>query len=251
MKNKLLIGGLLTSILFANAPVVDAMGNATVEFTGNNNVTIGETFTVYMNVTNINDTYDGVVSLGGNLSFDESKIEYISSKGVETPYLFQINEDYGYKIAGLDFTLDNGIRETLTVYEFTFKALEEGNTTITLANAKLTDSQSYIDTTVLAKEINIVEKEEIIIEEIKTVENKQETTEKETETVDKTIEVENKIEKETETVNEEVKEEEKIENNEEQLQQTQPEKVKETENFVEKIQKVFNELFEKLRNLFK
>ena len=137
---------------------VYAIGNATVSFDSDNTINVGDTFTVKMNVSNINDTYDGIVSMGGNLSFDNTKIEYVSSKGIDTPYLFQINEDYNYRIAGLDFTLDNGIKNNLTVYEFTFKALTEGNTNITFTNAKLTDSKDYINTTVISKQIKIISK---------------------------------------------------------------------------------------------
>lgn len=245
MKNKFIIGTVLASTLLMTTSV-EAMGNAKVEFTSNNNIQVGDTFTVSMSVTDINDTYDGIVSLGGNLSFDSTMVEYISSKGIETPYLFQINEDYGYKIAGLDFTLDNGIRETLTVYEFTFKALKEGNTTITLTNVKLTDSKDYINTTVLGKEI-IIEKEETIITETPIVETKTETPNtKETSTV-KVVEtkIENKIEKKVN--DEEIKEE--IQSIEEVKQVVAVKQEK--ENFMETIQKVFNDLINQLRNLFK
>lgn len=249
MKNKLLVGGLLTTMLFTNAPVVDAMGTASVEFTGNNNITVGDAFTVYMNVTNIKDTYDGVVSLGGRLSFDETKLEYISSKGVEAPYLFQMNEDC-YKIAGLDFTLDNGIRETLTVYEFTFKALEEGNTTITLNEAKLTDSKDYIDTTVIAKEITI-EKEEII-ETTPILEEKIETSKKEEIKTNEVVEVKEEIKEEKTEIIEEPKEEvtENIESVTNEEIETVFEPVEE-ESLIERIQKVITDLVTALSKLFK
>ena len=240
MKNKLLVGGLLTTMLFSATPVA-AMGNATVEFTGNNNITVGETFKVYMNVTDIKDTYDGVVSLGGRLSFDESKVEYVSSKGVEAPYLFQMNEDC-FKIAGLDFTLDNGIRETLTVYEFTFKALEEGNTTITLTEAKLTDSKDYIDTLVLSKEITI-EPEKIIVEEI--VETKVENTKKEEIKTNAVV----KVKEEKTEVKEEIKETIIIETIEEEIKEV--EIVEKQETIIEKIQKVFTDFIKTLSKLFK
>ena len=164
MKNKLIIGTVLTGMLLGASPV-EAMGNAKVEFTSRDNIQVGDTFTVSMSVKDINDTYDGVVSLGGNLSFDSTMVEYVSAKEVDAPYDFQINEDYGYKLAGLDFTLDNGIRENVTVYEFTFKALQEGNTTITLVDARLTDSQDYINTVVLGKDITISLKEEVVVKE--------------------------------------------------------------------------------------
>lgn len=157
MKKKIFLTMAVVGALSLTSPVY-AIGNATVSFDSNNTINVGDTFTVKMNVSNINDTYDGIVSMGGNLSFDNTKIEYVSSKGIDTPYLFQINEDYNYRIAGLDFTLDNGIKNNLTVYEFTFKALTEGNTNITFTNAKLTDSKDYINTTVISKQIKIISK---------------------------------------------------------------------------------------------
>lgn len=157
MKKKIFLTMAVVGALSLTSPVY-AIGNATVSFDSDNTINVGDTFTVKMNVSNINDTYDGIVSMGGNLSFDNTKIEYVSSKGIDIPYLFQINEDYNYRIAGLDFTLDNGIKNNLTVYEFTFKALTEGNTNITFTNAKLTDSKDYINTTVISKQIKIISK---------------------------------------------------------------------------------------------
>lgn len=160
MKKNLALGLItLGSIIFT--PIVNAQGNATIEFRNNSNIQVGDTFTVEMIVTDVIGTYDGVVSMGGNLSFDKEIIKYISSEATTKPYLFQINEDYNYKIAGLDFTLNNGIKEDTVVYTFTFEALKEGTTEITLLNQKLTDSQSYINTNVVAKNIMIENKEGI------------------------------------------------------------------------------------------
>ena len=241
MKNKMLIG-LMTLGLLGSTTSVYAMGNATVSFDSNNTVNVGDTFTVKMNVEDIIDTYDGVVSMGGNLSFDNTKIEYISSKGIENPYQFQINEDYNYKIAGLDFTLDNGIKNNLTVYEFTFKALEEGNTTITLTNAKLTDSKEYINTNVVSKEINIV--------------NKAETNEKviEVKPIIKTklVDTKNETKNNTETKinNDEVK---KIETT--TITQTNNQATKETnsqeKNIIEKVVNNLTNFFNKILSLLK
>lgn len=245
MKNKMIVGTILTGMLFMATPV-EAMGNAKVEFLANDKIQVGDTFTVSMSVTDIKDTYDGIVSMGGNLSFDSNMVEYVSSKGIETPYLFQMNEDYNYKIAGLDFTLDNGIRDTLTVYEFTFKALQEGNTTITLTNAKLTDSDSYIDTVVLGKEIEIGKKEEEIEEPIQNqtivytvpeVVKTEEVKMDEPTTVNTSLPMESTI---TEEQNIVVLEEQKIE-----------EVKKENKTFVQKVKQIVNDLFSKLRNLFK
>lgn len=252
MKNKIIVGTVLTTALLVTTPV-EAKGNASIEFISNDKIQVGETFTVKMNVTDIEDTYDGIVSMGGNLSFDSSKIEYISSKGIETPYLFQINEDYDYKIAGLDFTLDNGIRETLTVYEFTFKAIEEGNTTITLKNAKLTDSQDYIDTIVFEKEVKIIpEIEENIVTEQQSLEIPEIISEK-VNTTNQSYRDEVKVndtkvlETEEEIISQEAKKDEKVENIEtEELKLN-----KETETLIERIQKVISNIFLNFKKLFK
>lgn len=242
MKNKILLG-VMTLGLLGSTTSVYAMGNATVSFDSNNTVKVGDTFTVKMNVEDITDTYDGVVSMGGNLSFDNTKIEYISSKGIETPYQFQINEDYNYKIAGLDFTLDNGIKNNLTVYEFTFKALEEGNTTITLTNAKLTDSKEYINTNVVSKEINIINKKE----EKQTPANIKPVvkTELENTKVENKIETETKVEVETN----------KTETKEEIVVALPDNKIntntKKEENVIEKVINNITNFFSKILNLFK
>lgn len=242
MKNKILLG-VMTLGLLGSTTSVYAMGNATVSFDSNNTVKVGDTFTVKMNVEDITDTYDGVVSMGGNLSFDNTKIEYISSKGIETPYQFQINEDYNYKLAGLDFTLDNGIKNNLTVYEFTFKALEEGNTTITLTNVKLTDSKEYINTNVVSKEINIINKKEEkqAPANIKPVVK----TELENTKVENKIETETKVEVETN----------KTETKEEIIVALLDNKIntntKKEENVIEKVINNITNFFSKILNLFK
>lgn len=242
MKNKILLG-VMTLGLLGSTTSVYAMGNATVSFDSNNIVKVGDTFTVKMNVEDITDTYDGVVSMGGNLSFDNTKIEYISSKGIETPYQFQINEDYNYKIAGLDFTLDNGIKNNLTVYEFTFKALEEGNTTITLTNAKLTDSKEYINTNVVSKEINIINKKE----ETQAPANIKPVIKNELENT----KVENKIETETKVEVETNKTETKEEIIVALLDNKINTNTKKEENVIEKVINNITNFFSKILNLFK
>ena len=252
MKKKFMIGTILTGILLATAPV-KAMGNATVTFTGNNNIKVGETFTVTMNVTDIENTYDGVVSMGGNLSFDNTKLEYVSSKEVNAPYQFQINEGYNYRIAGLDMTLENGIYNTTAVYEFTFKALEEGNTTVTFENAKLTDSQDYINTSVISKEI-IIEKEILPVTQ-KTVEV--------TPVVIETPEVETVVTPvvkeviETPTIKEDIVIEEtkvettKLEETIEVKEETKIEVIEIKESFIVKAQKLFSGFISKFKKLFR
>ena len=111
MKNKLLLGIISTSILLSSTNAYALTGNATVDFTGDNIVNVGDTFKVYMNIKDVSGTTDGIISLNGNLAFDTDMIEYVSSNIGNAPYLFQISEEASYKIAGLDFTLENGILE--------------------------------------------------------------------------------------------------------------------------------------------
>ena len=55
MKNKILVG-LMTIGLLSSTTSVYAMGNATVSFNSDDTVTVGDTFTVKMNVEDIKDT---------------------------------------------------------------------------------------------------------------------------------------------------------------------------------------------------
>lgn len=243
MKKRFMIGTALIGLMLSASPV-EAMGNATVTFSGNNNVKVGETFTVSMNVSDIKDTYDGVVSMGGNILFDNTKLEYISSREVNAPYQFQTNKisEGNYKLAGLDMTLANGIYNTTTVYEITFKAIDEGNTSITLNDARLTDSQSYIDTAVITKNISIEKEEPVVIENITPV--KENVIVKQT--VNNNVEKVEKVEKETkveEVINKPVKVE-KI--NVEVKEVTQ-----EKETIFKKAQNLFSNFLSQIKNLFR
>ena len=250
MKNKILIG-LMTIGLLSSTTSVYAMGNATVSFNSDDTVTVGDTFTVKMNVEDIKDTYDGVVSMGGNLSFDNTKIEYISSKGIDTPYKFQINEDYNYKIAGLDFTLENGIKDNLTVYEFTFKALQEGTATITLTNAKLTDSNDYIAANVVTKEIDIIQKNKN--EELKNIEIPAINTESIKNEKEIKVEPENEINLNTEKENTEIVKQEEVESKKEEKNTIVSHQVttQKEKSLIEKITKSVTNFFQQILNLFK
>lgn len=250
MKNKILVG-LMTIGLLSSTTSVYAMGNATVSFNSDDTVTVGDTFTVKMNVEDIKDTYDGVVSMGGNLSFDNTKIEYISSKGIDTPYQFQINEDYNYKIAGLDFTLENGIKDNLTVYEFTFKALQEGTTTITLTNAKLTDSNDYIATNVVTKKVDIIQKNKN--EELKNIEIPVINTESIKNEKEIKVEPENEINLNAEKENTEILKQEEVESKKEEKNTIVSHQVttQKEKSLIEKITESVTNFFQQILNLFK
>ncbi len=164
MKKGLLLGTIATGFLFSQNSVFALTGNANVELNGNDKANVGETFEITMNINNIQDVKNGIVSFEGNLDFDSDTIEFIGADVASEPYEFYINEDYNYKLAGLDLTLASGIVDNTKIYTFTFKALKEGNTTVTVKNYKLTNTDDYVNATVIPKTV-VIEKEETIVEE--------------------------------------------------------------------------------------
>lgn len=143
--------------MFMNILTAQAAPSATVGFSGNSTVSVGSNITITMYVSNVVDTTGGIVSVGGNLSFDSEYLEYVSGTGTSSPYTFQINPSANYIIAGLDTTLSNGITGSsqTKVFTFVFKAKKQGTTQVTLTNAKLSDVSSKIGATVSPKTITI------------------------------------------------------------------------------------------------
>lgn len=144
----------LICLVFSFVSTVCA-ASATVGFSGNSTVVVGNTITIKMYLSNISDADGGIVSVGGNLNFDSEYLEYVSGTGITSPYMFQINTSANYIIAGLDTTLSNGIKNQTTVFTFVFKAKKEGTTQITLTNAKLSDVSNKISASVNPKVITI------------------------------------------------------------------------------------------------
>ena len=149
---------LLLISCFGGITDVFAASTAKVEFNGNSSVSVGSNITVNLKVTSVNsdqESYNGVVSLAGYLSFDSTYLEYVSATPATSPYAFSINKNNNYKIAGMDFSGSNGIKSSTVVFTFVFKALKAGTTQVTLTNAKLTDSTFQYTTSVVPKNITI------------------------------------------------------------------------------------------------
>lgn len=158
MKNKIMkrISYYLIAIicLFAYTGNIHAAGSASVGFTGNNSAPKDSNISIKLTVSNITGTNGGITSMGGYLTFDSSYLQYVSGTGISDPYTFQINKA-NYKIAGLDTTLDNGIKDTTSVFTFVFKALKTGSTNISFTQGKLTDASSVVTTSYTSKSITI------------------------------------------------------------------------------------------------
>ena len=89
MKNKFIF---LFIVFFMMSVPVEAMGTAKIEFLSEDEIKVGDIFTVDMQLSEIQDTYRGVVSLEGRLSFNSEMLELLSFEGIKEPYRFQMNQ---------------------------------------------------------------------------------------------------------------------------------------------------------------
>ena len=158
MKNKIVLG-LIAITLLSSTPInVYAVGSASVNFKSEDTVTVGNNIKVYMSIEEVEDANNGIVGVGGKLIFDNEKLEFVEANLVDAPYDFWFNPKSN-KLAGLDFTFENAINKDTKIYEFTFKAIATGTTTITLEEAELSDSKpSILNSNVYGKEIVILER---------------------------------------------------------------------------------------------
>lgn len=158
MKNKIVLGLIAITLLLSTPLNVYAVGSASINFRSEDTVTVGNNIKVYMSIEDVEDANNGIVGVGGKLIFDNEKLEFVEANLVDAPYDFWFNPKSN-KLAGLDFTFENAINKDTKIYEFTFKAIATGTTTITLEEAELSDSKtSILNSIVYGKEIVILEK---------------------------------------------------------------------------------------------
>ena len=195
----------------AVAPTVVSAQSANVAIVGENSVYQDDMITLNVKVNNINDVKDGVVAVGGDIMYDPNYLTLVDTIATSNPYKFDGNliKDGNYRIAGVDFTMENGINTDTVVYSIVFKSVKAGNTTISFENAELVNTDAEcIEGSTTSKVLEILEKE---------VENKEVTTttiavEKTTDNKEEVKEVKT-AKKETKTV-ETTKDETKVENKE-------------------------------------
>ena len=151
----------LASVALLTSPLdALALGTTTVKVDGPKTAKVNDTIQVNVKLEDIKDTIGGIVAFGGKLDYNNEYLEYVGSTKSNTNYDFMINEKI-LKIAGMDFTLENGIKDNATVYTFTFKVLKEGNTTVNFVEPDAVDTDtSDVTATVLPLNINI-NKEEV------------------------------------------------------------------------------------------
>ena len=157
MKNKIFAGALVGLLSIPMA--VNAAGVSTVKFEGQNSVNVGDEFTVNMVLDNIEGTNNGVVAFGGYIDYDKNVLELVSTSQADAKYEVLINNRIN-KIAAIDYTLTNGIKERTNVYTMKFKAIGEGNSAITLTDGEVEDSTDEISFNVL--ELNVNSKKAVV-----------------------------------------------------------------------------------------
>ena len=194
MKKKLFAGALVG--LMSIPMVVNAAGVSTIKFEGSNTVNVGDEFTVNMVIDNIDGTNNGIVAFGGYINYDKNVLELVSTSQADNKYEVLINRNIN-KIAALDYTLANGIKERTNVYTMTFKAIGEGNSAITLTDGEVEDSTDEISFNVL--ELNVNSKKAVV----ETTTNTTTVSYEEPKNIENTVEEEkdNKIEDIKNTIN--------------------------------------------------
>ena len=165
MKKGIFVGALVT--LLCVPSYAYAKGSANVRFEGNTNVNVNDEFKVNMVIDNVNEAEGGIVGYAGYIKYDNSILEIVDAKSANN-YFDVYKNDSINKIIGIDMTLNHGITSKTNVYEITFRGIKEGNTTIYLKDADLSDRDANIvDATVegLNVNVNVVKP---AIEEVKT-----------------------------------------------------------------------------------
>lgn len=235
MKKSIFTGALITLLCIPSYAY--AKGSANVRFEGNRNITVGDEFKVNMVIDNISEAEGGVVAFSGYVSYDKDLLEIVDAKSANEYFDVVRNKNID-KIVGLDYSLTNGINNKGTVYEITFRGLNEGNTTITLRDAELCDKKAEfldVNTNGLNVTINKIEEEIVNNPDLKAEEK-----------VVNTVKKEEKVETPEEVI------EEDIENKEEIVVKETVKKTKKTvkntakgNKFTNFFKNLFNKIFKK------
>lgn len=231
MKKGIFVGALVT--LLCVPSYAYAKGSANVRFEGNTNVNVNDEFKVNMVIDNVSEAEGGIVGYAGYIKYDNSILEIVDAKSANN-YFDVYKNDSINKIVGIDMTLNHGITSKTNVYEITFRGIKEGNTTIYLKDADLSDRDAnIIDATVEGLNVN-VNAVKPAIEEVKTEVKPSYTV--------------NKVEK-VET--QEVVVKETIENKEENKEVKTTKKVvkktkKQEKNLLKLVSKFFKKIFKKV-----
>ena len=230
MKKGIFVGALVTLLCIPSYAY--AKGTATVEFTGNKSVNVGDEFKVNMVIDNVTDAEGGIVGYAGYIKFDDSVLEIVDAKTANNYFDVYKNDNIN-KIVGIDMTLNHGITSRTAVYEITFRGIGEGNTTVTMTGADLSDRDANeVDANVngLNVTINAVKP---VVEEVKPIYTVQK--EEKTQTQETVVE-------ETTEIKEETVEQKEVKTTKKVAKKTK----KQEKNLLKIVSKFFKKIFKKV-----
>ena len=234
MKKGIFVGALVT--LLCVPSYAYAKGSANIKFEGNTNVNVNDEFKVNMVIDNVSEAEGGIVGYAGYIKYDNSILEIVDAKSANN-YFDVYKNDSINKIVGINITLNHGITSKTNVYEITFRGIKEGNTTIYLKDADLSDRDANeIDANVngLDVTINAVKP---VVEEVKTEVKPRYTVNK----VEK-VETQEVVVEETAEIKEETVEQKEVKTTKKVAKKTK----KQEKNLLKIVSKFLKKIFKKV-----
>ena len=145
-------------LLFGILGTVKAAGSVSASFSGSSSVTVGNTVSLNINLSNVQGSADGkAYSFGGYVTYDPQYLQYQSFTGgsgwTGTPGTANNGR---IKIATVDYTLSQGVSSG-TVGTIKFKALKAGNTNVSMNTIEATDQEKNLTVNFSGKSIAINE----------------------------------------------------------------------------------------------
>lgn len=160
MKKNLLNKIILSGALLLAPTLVNAK-SANIAIDGQNTANLNDTITFNVKINNIDDA--NIVALGGDIFYDSEYLTLVNTKSLSKNYKFDGNQisDNNYRIAGVDYTMENGITTDSIVYSLVFKTLKDGSTEVLFKNAELVNvDETLVNATMSNKALNIVKSNE-------------------------------------------------------------------------------------------
>lgn len=166
MNKKFLSTILLTSAILLTPTIANAeSGNVTIN--GNSKAYVGDKVTLTVSVNNIDS--DGLAAVGGDVVYDSNILKLDNYKSSDVKYSFFDNklDQNTVRIAEIDLSGENLLKNNTILYTFTFDTLKEGETTVKFENCELVNSNAEeIDCNSINKALNITVKKDEIKDDI-------------------------------------------------------------------------------------
>lgn len=166
MNKKFLSTVLLTSAILLTPSIANAeSGNVTIN--GNSNAYVGDKVTLTVSVNNIDS--DGLAAVSGDVVYDSNILKLDNYKSSDVKYSFFDNklDQNTVRIAEIDLSGENLLKNNTILYTFTFDTLKEGETTVKFENCELVNSNAEeIDCNSINKALNITVKKDEIKDDI-------------------------------------------------------------------------------------